>query len=80
MLQVRKALETVRTASTWKWPGYKAKNDPVAGERWAVIRAVLEEQASGAMHADTGTRDHQYSRAEVEALIAMAAALVAVMN
>jgi hypothetical protein len=39
----------------------------------------MEEQASGAMHADPVTRDHVYTRAEVEALIAMTAALLYVM-
>ena len=39
----------------------------------------MEDQASGAMHVDPGTRDHvYYTRAEVETLIAMTAALLCV--
>lgn len=57
MLQVRKALETIR-ASSWGWPGNKPKNERTADERWAWIRAALEEQASGAMHTDGGTKNH----------------------
>lgn len=34
----------------------------------------MEDQASGAMHVDPGTRDHVYTRAEVETLVAMTAA------
>jgi hypothetical protein len=79
MLQVRKALETVKNTSSWKCPGKKDKGQLTASERWALIRAALEDQASGAMHVDPGTRDHKYTRAEVEALIAMTAALVGVM-
>jgi len=79
MLQVRKALETIRNASTWSWPGKKDKGDRTAGERWALIRAAMEDQASGAMHVDPGTRDYKYTRGEVEALIAMTAALLCVM-
>ncbi|MFC3736990.1 hypothetical protein ACFOS3_07935 [Paractinoplanes deccanensis] len=79
MLQVRKALESVRGASNWDWPGRKDKTDRTAGERWAFIRAALEDQASGAMHGDAGTKDYEYSRTEVETLIAMTAALVRVM-
>ncbi len=43
-------------------------------ERWALVRSVLEDQASGAMHADPGTKDHTYTHAEV--LIAATAALL----
>jgi len=39
----------------------------------------MEDQASGAMHVDRGTKDHKYTRAEVEVLIAMTAALLCVM-
>jgi hypothetical protein len=79
MLQVRKALETIKNTSTWSWPGKKAKGDRTADERWALIRAAMEDQASGAMHVDPGTRDYKYNRAEVETLIAMTAALLCSM-
>jgi hypothetical protein len=79
MVQVRKALETIKNSSNWKWPGRKKKEETTADERWALIRAALEDQASGAMHVDVGTKDYKYTRAEVEALIAMTAALSSVM-
>ena len=78
MLQVRKALETIKNTSGWNWPGKKDKPDRTVDERWALIRAAMEDQASGAMHVDPGTRDHVYTRAEVETLIAMTAALLCV--
>ena len=78
MLQVRKALESIKNISRWSWPGKKDKGDWTAGERWALIRSALEDQASGAMHVDPGTRDYKYTRAEVEALIAMTAALLSI--
>jgi hypothetical protein len=76
MLQVRKALETIKNISAWSWPGKKDKGARTAGERWALIRAAMEDQASGAMHVDPGTKDYKYTRAEVETLIAMTAALL----
>lgn len=80
MLQVRKALETIRNTGCWSWPASKKdKGEITAGERWALIRSALEDQASGAMHVDVGTKDYTYARAEVEALIAMTAALSSVM-
>ncbi|GIF75753.1 hypothetical protein [Asanoa siamensis] len=79
MLQVRKALETIRKTSGWNWPGKKDKGDTTADERWALIRSAMEDQASGAMHVDPGTKDYKYSRAEVETLIAMTGALLRVM-
>jgi len=39
----------------------------------------MEDQASGAMHVDPGTKDHKYTRAEVETLIAMTTALPCIM-
>jgi hypothetical protein len=48
-------------------------------EHWAFISVVLEDQASGAMHGDAGTKDHTYSRHEVEVLIAMAAGLLTIV-
>jgi hypothetical protein len=79
MLQVRKALEAIKNISSWDWPGSKNKVDRTADERWAFIRSALEDQASGAMHADAGTKDYKYTRAEVEALMAMTAALLCVV-
>jgi hypothetical protein len=79
MLQVRKALETIKNTGRWKWPGKKSKGEITADERWAQVRAAMEDQASGAMHVDVGTKDYKYARGEVEALIAMTAALSTVM-
>ncbi|MFJ6384723.1 hypothetical protein ACIQI7_32535 [Kitasatospora sp. NPDC092039] len=77
MLMVRKALETIEKITGWNRPGSKKdKGQITADERWALIRCALEDQASGAMHVDPGTRDYRYSRTEVESLIAMAAALL----
>lgn len=58
------------------WPGEKDKADRTVDERWALIRSATEDQASGAMHVDLGTRDHVYDRVEIETLIAMTAALL----
>lgn len=80
MLQVRKALEIVKNAAAWNWPGKKKKGELTAGERWALIRAAIEDQASGAMHVDPGTSNYTYTRTEVETLIAMTAALLRVMT
>jgi hypothetical protein len=80
MLQVRKSLETIRNLSTWNWPGSKKdKTHLTANERWALIRSAMEDQASGAMHVDAGTKDYKYARAEVETLIAMTAALLRIV-
>lgn len=79
MLQVRKALETIKETSGWNWPGQKKKKEErTADERWAWIRAALEDQASGALHVDSGTKDYVYSRTEVETLIGMTAALLGI--
>jgi hypothetical protein len=80
MLYVRKALEAIKTTSDWSWPGQKkVRDDRTADERWAWIRSALEDQASGALHGDAGTKDYAYSRAEVVALIAMTAALLTIV-
>jgi len=79
MLQVRKALETIKNISSWSRPGKKNKGELTSDERWAMIRAAMEDQASGAMHVDPGTKDYKYTRAEVETLIAMTAALLSVV-
>jgi hypothetical protein len=80
MLKVRKALETIKNSSSWNWPGKKDKKDLTADERWALIRAAMEDQASGAMHVDPGTSNYTYTRTEAETLIAMTAALLRVMT
>jgi len=80
MLQVRKALETIKNTGSWPWPGGKKdKGEITAGERWALIRAAVQDQASGAMHVDPGTKDYTYTRTEVETLIAITAALLNVL-
>jgi hypothetical protein len=79
MLQVRKALETIKNTRSWDWPAKKPKEDHTASERWALIRAAMADQASGAMHVDAGTKDNKYTRAEVETLIAMTAALLSIV-
>jgi hypothetical protein len=79
MLQVRKALETIKHTSGWSWPGKKDKGELTVDERWARIRAAMEDQASGAMHVDPGTRDHKYTRGEVETMIAMTGALLCIV-
>lgn len=80
MLQVRKALETIKNTGSWPSPaGKKDKGEITAPERWALIRAAAADQASGAMHVDPGTKDYTYSRTEVEALIAITAALLNVL-
>lgn len=47
MLQVRKALETIKHISGWSRPGKKDKGELTVDERWASIRAVLEDQPVG---------------------------------
>jgi hypothetical protein len=80
MLQARKALETIGKASSWRRPPSKAaKDDWTAEQRWALIRAALEDQASGNMHVGPGTKDHKYTRDEAEALISMTAVLLRIM-
>src|SRR5271154_4168750 len=68
-----------RTPGSWSWPGKKDKGERTADERWALIRAAMEDQASGAIHVDPGTRDCKYTRAEVETLIAMTAAVLCIV-
>jgi hypothetical protein len=80
MLHVRKALETIKKISGWNWPSSKKDKGQIsADERWALVRSALEDQASGAMHVDEGTKNYKYSRTEVETLIAMTAALLRIV-
>jgi hypothetical protein len=80
MLHVRQALETVKNLSAWTLPGAKKEKGQVtANERWARIRMAIEDQASGAMHVDPGTKDYLYSKSEAEVLIAMTAALLRIV-
>jgi hypothetical protein len=78
MVHVRMALEGIKQQTSWPWPGKKDREQWTAGERWARIRATLEDQASGTVHLQ-GTRDYQYSRDEVETLIVMTAALLRIV-
>ena len=80
MLQVRKALETIKNTGSWPSPtSKKDKGQITAGERWAQILAAAQDQTSGAMHVDSGTKDYTYSPTEVETLIAITAALLNVL-
>lgn len=81
MLQIRKALEEIKRLSGWNAPT-AGRNDRTATveQRWSGIRAALEHQASGAMHGDGGTNGYVYSRAEVEALIGLTAALLSIVS
>jgi hypothetical protein len=79
MLQVRKALETIKNTSNWSWPGNKDKRELTADERWALIWAAMEDQARWAMHVDPGTKDYKYTRAEAETRIAMTAGLLCIV-
>lgn len=78
LLEARRTVEYIEKAHEgWPWPGQKKERDQrTPGERWAWIRSALEDQASGALHRDAGTRDYKYSRVEAETLIAMATALL----
>ncbi|MFI6495038.1 hypothetical protein [Streptomyces sp. NPDC050564] len=49
-------------------------------ERWAAIRSVIEDQASGSVHADAVTSAFRYSPDEAKALISIAAALLTVVD
>jgi len=81
MLQTRKALETIKNTSGWGWPGAKKEKGQITTEeRWALIRSALEDQASGAMHTDPGTKDHTYTRTEAEVLIAATASLLRLLS
>lgn len=40
----------------------------------------MEDQASGAMHVDPGTKDYKCTSAEVETMIVMTAALLCIVS
>jgi hypothetical protein len=77
ILKVRQALEYIEEHCGWHWPGLsKDKKQRTQDERWAWIRSALDDQASGAVHADAVTKNFAYTRDEAEVLIAMTAALL----
>ncbi|MFB7776226.1 hypothetical protein [Streptomyces bauhiniae] len=80
MLEARRALEWIKDHSGWSWPGGKDRLRRLQDERWAWIRFAVEDQASGAMHKDAVTSAFKYSRDEAKALIAIAAALLTVVD
>ncbi|MEU9396827.1 hypothetical protein AB0D86_43400 [Streptomyces sp. NPDC048324] len=80
MLEARRTLEYIKVNSGWSWPGSKPARERTPEERWAWIRAALEDQASGALHKDAVTKTFTYSRAEAETMIAMAAALLRLLG
>ncbi|MFD9320069.1 hypothetical protein ACFWDQ_20735 [Streptomyces sp. NPDC060053] len=55
---------TPKLDSGWSWPGNKPARERTPDQRWAWIRAALEDQASGALHKDAVTKTFKYSRAE----------------
>ncbi|MEU1630307.1 hypothetical protein ABZ746_34435 [Streptomyces sp. NPDC020096] len=73
----RQAME--RAFDLTQWPAIARTDDPrerSQGQRWRAIYKAAYDQASGAEHADEVTKDFTYSRAEAEALIGIAAALL----
>lgn len=80
ILKVRQALEYIQDHCGWHWPApSKDKKQRTQDERWAWIRSALDDQASGAVHADTVTKTFIYTRDEAEVLIAMTAALLRIV-
>ncbi|MEV6115971.1 hypothetical protein AB0L59_26575 [Streptomyces sp. NPDC052109] len=75
MLEARRALEYIEVNNGWSCPGSKPARERTPEERWAWIRAALEDQASGALHKDAVTKTFNYSRAEAETMIVAAALL-----
>ncbi|SHN22514.1 hypothetical protein SAMN05216499_12711 [Actinacidiphila paucisporea] len=80
ILDARKALEWIRLHCGWTWPLNKDSRLRAKDERWAAIRSVVEDQASGSVHADAVTSTFTYSRDEARALIGITAALLAVVD
>ncbi|MDI3420458.1 hypothetical protein [Streptomyces luteolus] len=80
ILEARRALEWIKGHSGWKWPGGKGRLQRTQDERWAWIRFAVEDQTSAAVHKDAVTSALTYSRDEAKALIAIAAALLTVVD
>ncbi|WP_329266533.1 hypothetical protein [Streptomyces sp. NBC_01451] len=77
ILKVRQALEYIELHCGWNWPGFaKDRKQRAQDERWAIIRSAIDDQASGAVHADAVTKTFTYTREQAETLIAMTAALL----
>ncbi|MBJ6633853.1 hypothetical protein [Streptomyces sp. I5] len=80
ILDARRTLEWIRLHSGWTWPLNKDSRLRGKDERWAAIRSVVEDQASGSVHADAVTSAFKYSADEAKALISIAAALLTVVE
>ncbi|MFI1247825.1 hypothetical protein ACH4TY_14115 [Streptomyces anulatus] len=80
ILEARRALEWIRLHSGWTWPLNKNPRQRGKDERWAAIRVAVEDQTSGSVHEDEVTKTFTYSRDEAKALIAVAAALLTVVD
>ncbi|MGV9318270.1 hypothetical protein [Streptomyces sp. NPDC003660] len=80
ILEARRALEWIKDHSGWKWPGGKERLQRLQDERWAWIRFAVEDQTSAAVHKDDVTSAFKYNRDEAKALIAIAAALLTVVD
>lgn len=80
ILEARRALEWIRLHSGWTWPLNKDPRQRGKDERWAAIRVAVEDQTSGSVHEDEVTKTFTYSRDEAKALIAIAAALLTVVD
>ncbi|MER5570494.1 hypothetical protein ABT083_30545 [Streptomyces goshikiensis] len=81
LLEARRALEYIGENSGWLMPsGKKLKTQFTQHERWAAVRKTLEDQASGALHKDAITKAFSYTRTEAETVIAMAAALLRLID
>jgi len=79
IVAARQAME--RAEALAGWPGITKADDlreRTQSQRWRAIYRTAFDQASGAQHADEVTKDFHYSRAEAEALLAIAHALLQV--
>lgn len=74
-----KALETIKNAQRLVLAGQEGQGGAHCGRAVALIRAAMEGWASGAMHVDPGSKDCEDTRAVVETLIAMTAALLCIV-
>jgi hypothetical protein len=79
-VDVRKALERIRLHCGRTWPLNNDSRLRPKDERWAAIRSVVEDRASGSVRADAVTSAFTYTRDEARALIGIAAALLAVVD